>query len=262
MLRAAVRGSRDRCQWGFSRPGQPVRRADFPGAARPRQSCQVSRPARAGAPAKGDGIAVEVEYSGLWGAIVTFPKRKPYATNIIVATVKTSLADILVQKGQGNEEIDWKRNGVFTAFGFAYLGVAQWFIYVSIFTRVCPNAIRFSNLSWADKLKDRAGQIDLFKQTALDNFVHYTFIYFPVFYAFKELIQGGQVKASEDKSNTLTRAMEKYRGNFVKDNLAMWGLWIPFDLIIYAVPIWMRLPLNHAVSLAWTMILSNMRGSA
>lgn len=31
---------------------------------------------------------------------------------------------------------------------------------------------------------------------------------------------------------------------------------VPFDLIIYAVPIWMRLPLNHGISLAWTMILA------
>jgi len=55
-------------------------------------------------------------------------------------------------------------------------------------------------------------------------------------------------------------AMAKYQRNLVSDNLAIWGLWIPADLIIYAVPVWMRLPLNHAVSLAWTMILSWMRG--
>jgi len=37
------------------------------------------------------------------------------------------------------------------------------------------------------------------------------------------------------------------------------------DLGLYRAPeilqVWMRLPLNHAVSLAWTMILSPMRGS-
>ncbi len=50
-------------------------------------------------------------------------------------------------------------------------------------------------------------------------------------------------------------ALRKYKTNFVTDNLAMWSLWIPFDLIICAVPIWMRFPLNHGVSLVWTMIL-------
>lgn len=38
------------------------------------------------------------------------------------------------------------------------------FIYVTVFTRLCPNAIRFANLPWAEKMKDRAGQMDLVKQ--------------------------------------------------------------------------------------------------
>jgi len=219
-----------------------------------RRSYQVSRPHRA---PKGDGISAEVEYSGLWGAITTFPKRQPFATNIIVATVKTSLADLIVQKAEGKEKIDWSRNGVFTVFGFAYLGICQWFIYVTVFTRLCPNAIRFANLPWKDKLKDRAGQIDLVKQTCLDNFVHYTFIYFPVFYTFKEIMQGG---GSID-SGLVQRGVAKYWTNIVKDNQYIWALWIPGDLIVYAVPIWMRLPLNHAISLVWTMILSFVRGN-
>merc|ERR550525_528209 len=226
-----------------------------------RRSCQISRPLRTSAPPKGNGISMEVEYSGLWGAIVTFPKRQPFATNIIVATVKTSLADIIVQKAEGKEDIDWSRNGVFTAFGFAYLGIAQWFIYVTIFTRVCPNAIRFSNLSWAEKLKDRPGQIDLVKQTCLDNFIHYTFVYYPVFYTFKEMIQGGAASSDPNAPGLFQRAMAKYKNNFWTDNAAIWGLWIPADLIIYAGPIWTRLPVNHFVSLIWTMILSWMRGN-
>jgi len=260
MLCAAARRPARALAQGAGRPGRQLLapRSDGTGE-RVRRSCQVSRPSRAGAPPKGDGISVEVEYSGLWGAITTFPKRRPFATNIIVATVKTSLADIVVQKAEGKKEVDWKRNGVFTAFGFAYLGVAQWFIYVTIFTRVCPNAIRFSNLSWADKLKDRAGQIDLLKQTAYDNFIHYTFVYYPVFYFFKELIQGNKPGA-EDQPNPVQRGLTKYWGNFVTDNLYMWSLWVPGDLLVYACPIWMRLPLNHGISLIWTMILSSLRG--
>lgn len=222
---------------------------------------RVSRPARAGAPpAGGDGISMAVEYSGLWGQIVTFPKRRPFATNVIVATLKTSLADIIVQKAEGTEEIDWKRNGVFTAFGFAYLGIAQWFIYVTVFTKLCPNAIRFSNLPWAEKLKDRAGQIDLVKQTLYDNFIHYTFVYYPVFYILKESINSKKKDTETEDKGVVSRGLNKYWGNCVTDNLYMWSLWIPGDLIVYAVPIWMRLPLNHAISLAWTMILSGLRG--
>jgi len=191
----------------------------------------------------------------MWGQISTFPKRRPFLTNMIIATVKTSIADFVVQVAEG-KEIDYKRNAVFTAFGFAYLGAAQWFIYVTVFTRMCPHAVRFANLSWADKLKDKAGQIDLVKQIAVDNFVHYTFIYFPVFYVFKESIQGGGLDSA-----VVHRALSKYWKNCVTDNLAMWGLWIPMDVIIYGVPVWLRLPLNHGVSFAWTMILSWMRGN-
>eukprot|EP00931_Biecheleriopsis_adriatica_P006420 TRINITY_DN107826_c0_g1_i1.p1 TRINITY_DN107826_c0_g1~~TRINITY_DN107826_c0_g1_i1.p1 ORF type:complete len:280 (-),score=44.69 TRINITY_DN107826_c0_g1_i1:35-802(-) len=226
-----------------------------------RRSFQVSRPIRSGE--KGDGISHDIQYEGLWGAITTFPKRKPFATNVIVATVKTSVADLIVQKAEGKSEIDWQRNGAFTLFGFAYLGIAQWFIYVTMFAKLCPNAVRFSNLTWAEKLKDRAGQIDLIKQVCLDNFVHYTFVYYPVFYVIKEFINSSVLATDSEKpaDNMISRALNKYRGNCVQDNLYMWSLWVPGDLIVYAVPIWMRLPLNHAISLAWTMILSNLRGS-
>lgn len=74
------------------------------------------------------GISHQIAYTGTWGAIKTFPKRKPFVTNLIVATLKTSFADIVIQKAEGKDwkDIDWKRNGVFTLFGFAYLGIAQW----------------------------------------------------------------------------------------------------------------------------------------
>jgi len=197
----------------------------------------------------------------VWGAISTFPKRRPYATNIIVATVKTSLADLIVQKAEGRKNIDWDRNAIFTAFGCFYLGFVQWFVYVSIFTRLCPNAVRFSNLPWAQKLTDRPGQKDLVKQVFYDNFVHYTFVYFPVFYAFKELINSRDKPGGTNPLEIVPNALAKYKNNFVSDNLWIWALWVPGDLCVYSCPMWMRLPLNHAVSFIWTMILSNLRGS-
>lgn len=181
----------------------------------------------------------------------------------MVATVKTSLADILVQGMEGGDQgIDWSRNAVFTAFGCFYLGAVQWFVYVTLFSKACPNAIRFANMPWAEKVKFRAGQIDLVKQTFLDNFVHYTFLYFPVFYTFKEFLQGKPKEEGQTRSpmEIVESALAKYKSNFKEDNMAIWALWIPMDLIIYAIPIWMRLPVNHVVSLAWTMILSWMRG--
>ena len=42
----------------------------------------------------------------------------------------------------------------------------------------------------------------------------------------------------------------------------MYATWIPGDFIIYAVPMWLRLPTNHALSFLWTCYLSFLRGDA
>merc|ERR550532_2163076 len=116
MLQNAVRASARATMAGrgittHGNGGRSVARRNFMERPQCRRSCQQSRPARSSAEgAKGDGISVEVEYSGLWGAITTFPKRQPYATNIIIATVKTSIADLIVQGGEGKKDIDWERN--------------------------------------------------------------------------------------------------------------------------------------------------------
>merc|ERR1719410_2066542 len=106
------------------------------------------------------------------------------------------------------------------AFGFAYCGGLQWFIYVTCFSRVSPHAIRFANLPWREKIRDKAGQIDLLKQTILDNFLHFTFIYFPCFYTMKELIQCR--KPGDSVPDSVSSALDKYRNNFWTDNFAMW----------------------------------------
>ena len=37
-------------------------------------------------------------------------------------------------------------------------------------------------------------------------------------------------------------------------------MWIPGDLLIYSAPMFLRMPLDHALSFIWTMGLSYMRG--
>ena len=90
---------------------------------------------------------------------------------------------------EGKEEIDWVRVSVFTAFGCLYLGFFQWAMYVTLFQRLFPGMAKFANMPWKDKLKDRRGMINVLGQAAFDNFIHYTLIYFPTFYIFKEAIQ-------------------------------------------------------------------------
>jgi hypothetical protein len=193
--------------------------------------------------------------------LFALPKRRPFEFQLVFATVKTAAADYLVQKHiEKKDKIDWRRNMVFTVFGGAYLGGFQWLIYVTAFRRWFPNMDKFAAQTLREKMGNRPGQIDLVKQVAFDNFIHYTFIYFPVFYVFKESIQQGDDGKMRSPIEIAKGGMEKYKTNFWGDNTAIWALWIPCDIIIYAIPMWMRLPANHATSFVWTCILSFMRG--
>ena len=103
-------------------------------------------------------------------------------------------------------------------------------------------------------------------QVALDVGVVTPLIYYPVFYVFKESVQGAkgaaEATAKNQRSATeiISNAFSKYRANVKDDMVAFAKLWVPGDLIIYSLPIWLRLPVNHAVSFVWTCILSVMRG--
>mmetsp|Transcript_31519 Transcript_31519/g.57937 ORF Transcript_31519/g.57937 Transcript_31519/m.57937 type:complete len:321 (+) Transcript_31519:149-1111(+) len=207
-------------------------------------------------------ISVEVPYTNYEEEVLTFPERRPRTFNVIMATFKTWLADLIVQFGQvkthGAAGVDWRRSACFAAFGFLYVGVMQWFFYVTIFTVLCPHAIEFANASWEVKLHDHDGRIDLVKQVCYDNFLLQAFVYFPVFYTLKELMQMGLAGAL--KTNVFRTALSKYKENILQDNLTSCAVWLPLDFVVFAAPIYMRLPLDHMVSFLWTMLLSFARG--
>ena len=61
-----------------------------------------------------------------------------------------------------------------------------------------------------------------------------------------------------------------YQNNFdpsspeglLSDWLAFWKVWVIGDIVVYGcVPLWARLPMNHAFSFVYICILSFMRGS-
>lgn len=189
--------------------------------------------------------------------LIWLAQTRPFSTNIVIATLKTALCDYLVQRYiERKETIDWRRNAVFWAFGAVYLGGVQWFIYVTLFKRWWPGMATFSSQTWYEKLRNAQGIRDLGKQVAFDNFVHYPVVYFPVFYILKQSIQDPEVSAS----SIVRSATSKYWQNGVEDNVKMWLLWVPGDIIVYSCPLWMRLPLNHLFSLVWTCYLSFLRG--
>jgi len=210
-------------------------------------------------------IAVNLTYHNLGEQIVTFPERRPREFNIIVATCKTWTADMVVQLLDRRRvaangiswRFDWQRSFTFAIFGFFYIGLMQWCLYVTFLSWLFPDAIIFANAPFSEKLIDSQGQIDMMGQVLVDNLLINVFIYFPLFYTFKQVIQGSSSFASRVESG-----LEKYRASILKDNLVSCAVWVPCDLFIFACPMYLRMPLEHGVSFGWTMFMSFTRGSS
>jgi predicted amino acid-binding ACT domain protein len=189
-----------------------------------------------------------------WQRVSSTPAKYPFAFGVLFSGVKTSAADVLVQKVvERKERIDWKRNSAFAAFGFVYLGAVQYAIYVPLFGRLFPSAASFVAKSIRDKVKDVRGMFQLGGQVVLDQFVHHPFMYFPAFYMTKEAVMSSQPD--------LLRALNDYKRNMKEDLLALWKIWVPATLVNFSfMPMYMRIPFVAGVSLLWTCILSTMRG--
>eukprot|EP00468_Gymnochlora_sp_CCMP2014_P013262 CAMPEP_0167758878 /NCGR_PEP_ID=MMETSP0110_2-20121227/10715_1 /TAXON_ID=629695 /ORGANISM="Gymnochlora sp., Strain CCMP2014" /LENGTH=398 /DNA_ID=CAMNT_0007645207 /DNA_START=144 /DNA_END=1340 /DNA_ORIENTATION=- len=185
--------------------------------------------------------------------ILTFPARRPVAFGLGFSCIKTSAADLLVQRYvEKRKDIDWKRNSAFGLFGLLYLGGVQYFLYVPVFKRLFPGAEEFTKKTIGEKLKDTAGQLTMVKQVFLDQAIHHPLLYFPTFYMMKELVMGG-------KPND---AVKKYKANYKEDILSLWKIWVPATIVNFTfMPMWGRIPFVATVSLFWTCLLSYMRGS-
>lgn len=195
-----------------------------------------------------DSVAQIVPYSSTWGAVKTFPKRRPFIFNLMMSGTLMPLADYNIQMVE-NGCWDKKRSLLFCFFG-VYIGAAAWAVYVKVFSRIFPQAIRFSNLSWTEKLADRAGQKQLLGQCMADLLVYVPFVYFPAFYTFKAAVRGESV----------LHAIDTWRSNFFADNTASIYYWVPGDVLCFIAPAWLRMPVTHCVSYGWNMILSWGRG--
>ena len=98
----------------------------------------------------------------------------------------------------------------------------------------------------------------LARQVLFDVGVHLPFMYYPTFYAVKQMVQGDSINPAV----AVPRGLSLYSENFITDNKAMLAVWLPADIVVFSVPLWLRLPLRHVVSLGWTAYLSFLRGDA
>lgn len=191
---------------------------------------------------------------------MSFAERSPFVFQLIVATAKTMGADIMVQvgpEGKKFDEIDWKRNGIFVVFGFAYLGGFQYWLMVTKYRQWFPTMDRFAKLSIAQKMKDTAGILDAAKMVLFDVVVHLPMIYFPTYYTVKEFVSG----TSYNPVDWVKDGATKYSNNAKEDLAAMIKLWGPSDCVQFVLPMHIRMPFRHLVSFFWTAYVSFTRGA-
>eukprot|EP00928_Gymnodinium_smaydae_P098991 TRINITY_DN932_c2_g3_i1.p1 TRINITY_DN932_c2_g3~~TRINITY_DN932_c2_g3_i1.p1 ORF type:complete len:279 (+),score=31.53 TRINITY_DN932_c2_g3_i1:48-884(+) len=208
-----------------------------------------------------EGVALNVRYRNITEEILTFPERRPFAFHMMIAVTTKVGGDAAVQFYEnyktGSQGLDFRRCCLFLTFGFFYIGLAQWYLYVNVFSTVCPKSIRFANESLQKKISDPVGQRSYVCELLVDNCFHYVFLYLPAFYVLKEFIQGN----SRCSLRAIMLGMKQCWKNLRADVLLAWMVWIPADLIVFAVPMWLRLPINHTVNLIWALLLSYVRGA-
>lgn len=206
-----------------------------------------------------------VPQTGIMQLLSKMPQKYPFAFQLPIASIKTWAADYLVQtQVERREEIDVNRSLTFAAFGLLYSGGFQYAVFVKGFTRWFPKAAPFTKLPLRNKMADKAGLKALLGQIAAHSAVS-TCAYLPMYYCLKEFVSERDKPREDQASPTqvVRAALTKYRTNFIADNLAIQGFWIPADVLIFGLcPMWARMPVQHTTSLGWTMILSSLRGSS
>jgi len=194
------------------------------------------------------------------GSFSNWTKENPFLFQLGVATAKTSAADLMVQtvvERKKWDEIDWTRNGIFVLFGFTYLGGFQYWIMINKYRQWFPTMDRFGKLPLKDKIKDTAGILDAIKMVCFDVFVHLPWMYFPSYYACKEIVSG----STYNPIDWVTNGISKYSKNMKEDLSAMIKLWGPADCVQFVLPVHIRMPFRHIVSFCWTAYLSFTRGA-
>ncbi|PRW44428.1 peroxisomal membrane family [Chlorella sorokiniana] len=165
----------------------------------------------------------------------------PLTVGVITSGLKTSAADVFAQKViEKREDFDWTRHAAFCAFGFAYLGGFQYWLYNVKFPSWCGTLTRMFGHRATAPIK-----------TFIDQALHHPFIYFPAFFAIKASVSG----------QPMSSAVDKYRSEIWDSLKALWMVWVPAQFVNFAfVPRHLRIPYVAAVSFGWTVILSVMQG--
>jgi len=176
-----------------------------------------------------------------------------------IAVSKTVTADYIAQKYfDGNEKYDARRGMAFALFALLYQSGLQYFFHVFCFSRMFPTIRTWSTLSFKEKIFSQPhGWWSVVGQNIIDQ-CGITWIYYPLFYALKGITQSdrGSIKPAE----LYTAVKNKLRSNFIDDVTTSWVVWMPANMLVFALPLWLRLPVLHSISFGWICLLSILRG--
>lgn len=194
---------------------------------------------------------------GTKNSYVRFAQQNPFLNNLLIATTKAGLADAVAQivlGGAAFTQLHLSRSALFMVFGAVYGGAFQWLYQVCLFSKLFGNVDRFTQQSWRQKLRDRAGLANVVAQTAMDLAVLGA-AYLPAFYIFQASVFGGT-----NPMEWLRAGLTRYQDNFASDALKIVRIWLPADLLCFSVPLYLRLPVRHGIGFAWMAYLSFLRG--
>lgn len=199
--------------------------------------------------------------------LLSFPKRHPFWFQLGLNTAVVGGADLHTQILQGrrfgnkkpeSERVDTQRLMLFALFG-AMQAPVTWLVYINVFKVLFPRSLVFANMTLAQKLASRKGQIDVVKQAAFDCFVYVPLWFFPNFYLFKTALQGEKCHHPVD---LLKGSLLRYQENFMADNLGYCVMWMPVNCLVFSVPVWLRLPTSIYFNYIFTVLLSHFRGAS
>ena len=179
------------------------------------------------------------------------------ANNLLIATAKTASADFMAQTviaQQPVSEVDLSRTLLFCMYGLFYLGAFQYWYQVNVFKKLF-DVDKFTNLTLEEKIKDIPGLKSLAGQISID-LLFILFVNLPTFYILKGVIFSG----SSDPSIWVSSGLNTYQASLLKDAADVLSVWFPADFVCFSVPLYLRLPVRHAVSFFWTTYLSFSRG--
>ena len=163
---------------------------------------------------------------------------RPVAFACVTQTLKTTVTDVAVQLGvERRETLDVQRTVAFTAFGFAWMGAAQYYIYVRLFDALLP----------AKTAVTAAAKV------ALDQFVYVPFVFFPAFYTVDAVVRR--------EEPVLLAARDRYLREIWRTCVDTWPFSIAAQFVGFRfVPSHLLIPYVTCCSFVFTGLVSGLQG--